>query len=184
MIYLELFLSFLKIGLFSIGGGYAAIPLIQNQIVIEKGWINMTEFTDIITIAEMTPGPIAINSATFVGTRVGGLPGAIIATLGFILPSVVIVSTLAFLYFKYKKLTVVQGVLNGVRPAIVGMIALAAISIILLTFFNNATIDFSVKNINFASIIIFIIGLVLLRYKKINPIYIISGAGLIGFFVF
>lgn len=82
MIYIELFFSFLQIGLFSIGGGYAALPLIQQQVVEVNGWLGMTEFTDLITISQMTPGPIAINGATFVGMRIGGLPGALAATAG------------------------------------------------------------------------------------------------------
>ena len=92
MIYLQLFWSFLQVGLFSIGGGYAAMPLIQNQVVSAHPWLTMNEFTDLITIAEMTPGPIAINSATFVGIRIAGIPGAMIATFGCILPSCVLVS--------------------------------------------------------------------------------------------
>ena len=87
MIYLELFWSFFQIGLFSIGGGYAAMPLIQNQVVDIHPWLTMTQFADIMTIAEMTPGPIAINSATFVGIQVAGLPGAVIATVGCVFPS-------------------------------------------------------------------------------------------------
>ena len=92
MIYLELFWSFFQIGLFSIGGGYAAMPLIQNQVVDIHSWLTMTQFADIMTIAEMTPGPIAINSATFVGIQVAGLPGALIATIGCVFPSCVIVN--------------------------------------------------------------------------------------------
>ena len=87
MIYLQLFLSFLQIGAFSFGGGYAAMPLIQSEVVTRHGWLGMSEFTDLITISQMTPGPIAINSATFVGIKIAGVPGAVIATLGCILPS-------------------------------------------------------------------------------------------------
>ena len=87
MIYLQLFLSFLQIGLFSFGGGYAAMPLVQGQVVTAHGWLSMSEFTDLITISQMTPGPIAVNSATFVGIKIAGIPGALIATLGCILPS-------------------------------------------------------------------------------------------------
>ena len=100
MIYLELLWSFFQIGLFSIGGGYAAMPLIQHQVVDLHPWLTMTQFADIMTIAEMTPGPIAINSATFVGIQVAGLPGALVATLGCILPSCVIVMALAYLYYR------------------------------------------------------------------------------------
>ena len=95
MIYLQLFLSFLQIGLFSFGGGYAAMPLIQGQIVDAHGWLTMSEFTDLITISQMTPGPIAVNSATFVGINIAGIPGAIVATIGCILPSCIIVTLLA-----------------------------------------------------------------------------------------
>ncbi len=108
MIYLQLFLSFIKVGMFSIGGGYAAMPLIQSEVVNGHGWLTMNEFTDLITIAEMTPGPIAVNSATFVGIRIGGIPGALVATGGCILPSCVIVSALALLYNKYKNVSTLQ----------------------------------------------------------------------------
>ena len=103
---LELFWSFFQIGLFSVGGGYAAMPLIQHQVVDLHGWMTMQEFIDIITISQMTPGPIAINSATFVGIQIAGLPGAIIATLGCVFPSCVIVLTLAWVYFRYRNLSV------------------------------------------------------------------------------
>ena len=103
MIYIQLFLSFLQIGLFSVGGGYAAIPLVQSLIVERQGWITMTEFTNLITIAEMTPGPIAVNSATFVGIRIAGLPGAVAATWGMVFShSCIIVSVLAYIYRRYR----------------------------------------------------------------------------------
>jgi len=130
MILLKLFWSFFQIGMFSIGGGMAAMPLIQNQVVNLHHWLTLTEFTDLITIAEMTPGPIAINSATFVGIRIAGIPGAIVATIGCIFPSCVIVSLLAWIYFKFKELTVVQGILSGLRPTIVALIASAGLSIL------------------------------------------------------
>ena len=102
MIYIQLFLSFVQIGLFSVGGGYAAIPLIQSQVVETHGWLTMNEFTNLITIAEMTPGPIGINSATFTGLQIAGIPGAIAATFGSIFPSCILVSILALVYCKYK----------------------------------------------------------------------------------
>ena len=98
MIHLELFWSFFQIGLFSIGGGYAAMPLIQHQVVELHPWLTLEQFSDIITISQMTPGPIAINSATFVGLQLGGLPGALVATAGCVLPSCIIVLTLAYVY--------------------------------------------------------------------------------------
>ena len=108
MLLLQLFWSFFQVGLFSIGGGYAAIPLIQNQVVTVHNWISMQEFTDLVTIAEMTPGPIAINSSTFVGIRMGGIPCGILCTFACILPSLIIVSLLYFVYAKYKKLSLLQ----------------------------------------------------------------------------
>ena len=116
MIYLQLLLSFLQIGLFSFGGGYAAMPLIQEQIVDIHGWLDMEQFTDLITISQMTPGPIAINSATFVGIRIAGISGALVASAGCILPSCVIVVLLAKLYLKYENMDVLQSVLNSLRP--------------------------------------------------------------------
>ena len=138
---LELFWSFFQIGLFSVGGGYAAMPLIQHQVVDLHGWMTMQEFIDIITISQMTPGPIAINSATFVGIQIAGLPGAIIATLGCVFPSCVIVLTLAWVYFRYRNLSVVQGVLGGLRPAVVAMIASAGISILVTALWNAGPVS-------------------------------------------
>ena len=102
MIYLQLFFSFLQIGALSFGGGYAAMPLIQEQVVTMHGWISMETFSNLVTIAEMTPGPIAVNSATFVGTRIAGPGGAVVATLGCILPSCIIVTLLAYISTKYR----------------------------------------------------------------------------------
>lgn len=115
MIYIQLFLSFLQIGLFSVGGGYAAIPLVQSLIVERQGWITMTEFTNLITIAEMTPGPIAVNSATFVGIRIAGLPGAVAATWGCIFPSCIIVSVLAYIYRRYRGGSAMGSILGSLR---------------------------------------------------------------------
>lgn len=117
MIYIQLFLSFLQIGLFSVGGGYAAIPLVQSLIVERQGWITMTEFTNLITIAEMTPGPIAVNSATFVGIRIAGLPGAVAATWGCIFPSCIIVSVLAYIYRRYRGGSAMGSILGSLLPS-------------------------------------------------------------------
>ena len=139
MIYFQLFWSFIQVGLFSIGGGYAAIPLIQNQVVEIHPWLTMNEFTDLITIAEMTPGPIAVNSATFVGIRIAGLSGAVIATIGCILPSCFIVSFLAFIYYHYKGVAVLQSVLESLRPAVVALIASAGLSVLAQVTFQGKT---------------------------------------------
>ena len=110
MIYLKLFISFLKIGAFSFGGGYAAMPIIQSEVVDANHWLTIAEFNDLITISQMTPGPIAINSATFVGIRIAGIKGAIVATLGCIMPSFSLVTLLAQVYMKYKKLRMLQSI--------------------------------------------------------------------------
>ena len=132
MIYLELLWSFFQIGLFSIGGGYAAMPLIQNQVVDVHPWMTMTQFADIMAIAEMTPGPIAVNAATFVGIQVAGIPGAVIATFGCILPSCLIVMTLAYIYYHFRGLKMVHGILAGFFHAVVAIIASAGISLVIL----------------------------------------------------
>jgi chromate transporter len=178
MILLKLFWSFFQIGMFSIGGGMAAIPLIQNQVVNLNRWLSLTEFTDLITIAEMTPGPIAINSATFVGIRIAGIPGAIAATIGCILPSCIIVSLLAWVYFKFKELTVVQGILSGLRPTIVALIASAGLSIFILAVWGEDGFSTDLKKINLVSVLLFTVAIFILRKRKPNPIYVMLGSGI------
>ncbi len=182
MIYLELLWSFFQIGLFSIGGGYAALPLIEAQVVDAHGWLTMNEFIDIITISQMTPGPIALNSATFVGTRIAGLPGAIVATLGCILPSCIIVMTLAYFYFKYKEMTLIKGILGGLRPTVVALIASAGVSILLTALFGTGAV--SLTNLDIISGVLFLLCFIVLRKWKPNPILVMSAAGVIGFVAF
>lgn len=180
MIYLELFWSFLQIGLFSIGGGYAALPLIQEQVVDLHPWLNMTQFADIMTIAEMTPGPIAVNSATFVGIQIAGLPGAIIATIGCIFPSCVIVLTLAYIYYRFRGLSMVQGILAGLRPAVVSMIASAGISLFIMALYGQRTLPANLKSFDVIALVIFTVGFLILRKWKTNPIYVMAGCGVAG----
>ena len=167
MIFLQLFWSFFQIGLFSIGGGYAALPLIQAQVVDTYGWMTMTEFTDIITISQMTPGPIAINAATFVGTRIAGSAGAAVATFSCIFPSCIIVLTLAFIYYKYRNLTMVQGTLKGLQPAVVALIASA-----------------SADAVDILAVVIFAAAFAVLRIWKPNPIWVMCGAGAAGLILY
>ncbi len=184
MIYLKLFFCFLQIGLFSFGGGYAAVPLIQSRVVEGYHWLEMSEFADLITIAEMTPGPIAINSATFVGIRVAGPLGAIVCTLGCITPSLVIVVFLAYIYYKFHNLKAVQGVLAALRPAIVALIATAGLSIFCLGIFNSSVNEFTLTEFRPAEACLFLIALFLLRKFKVNPILIIFGSGFIGTLIY
>ena len=177
MIYLKLFISFLKIGAFSFGGGYAAMPIIQSEVVDTYNWLTVEEFTDLITISQMTPGPIAINSATFVGIRIGGVVGAAVATLGCILPSTILLIFLAWMYKKYKKLTMIQSILSVLRPAVVVMIAISGIKILESALGING---FSIENFKIHMLAIFIICMVLLlKYNK-NPIFVMVLAGLLN----
>lgn len=179
MIYLELFWSFLQIGLFSFGGGYAAMPLIQGQVVTDHGWLSMTEFTDLITISQMTPGPIAINSATFVGIKIAGIPGALVATIGCILPSCIIVTLVAKLYLKYRNMAVLQGLLNSLRPAVVAMIASAGISILITAFWGNEAAVI-LSQTNWVMVLIFAGCIVLLQKFRMNPIWVMILAGVVN----
>ena len=124
-IYWELFWSFFKVGAFSVGVGYASIQLLQAEFIENHALITMPQFIYNFTFSQMTPGPIGINAATFVGTKVAGLPGAIAATVGFVFPSVFIVLALAKLFFKYGDIGPIRGILNGLRPAVVALICSA-----------------------------------------------------------
>lgn len=180
MIYLELLWSFFQIGLFSIGGGYAAMPLIQNQVVNIHPWLTMTQFADIMTIAEMTPGPIAINSATFVGIQVAGLPGAIVATAGCVFPSCVIVMSLAYIYYRFRGLNMVQGILAGLRPAVIAMIASAGISLLIMAVYGQRVLPEDLMSFDAIAVMIFLIGIIALRVWKPNPLWIMAGSGVLG----
>ncbi len=181
MICLELLWTFFQIGLFSIGGGYAAIPLLQAKVVEANGWLTLSEFTDLVTIAEMTPGPIAVNSATFVGMRLAGIPGAVLATLGNILPGCVIVLLLSMLYRRYGRSRGLQTVLGTLRPAVVALIAGAALSIganalgiDLKTASDGIAAAFS--GFSWLSLVLLIPAFFALR-KKANPILVIFATG-------
>ena len=182
MIYLQLFFSFLQVGLFSFGGGYAAMPLIQEQIVTKHGWFNMVEFTDLISISQMTPGPIAINSATFVGNKIAGITGALVATAGCIFPSCIIVMSIAYIYLKNQNNQVVQEVLQSLHPAVIAMIASAGVTI-LITAFWGTTPKISLQNTDWSMVIIFLLSLVLLRKTRISPILVMILAGGMKLFV-
>ncbi len=177
---LELFKAFFQIGMFSFGGGMAAIPLVQEGIVAQRGWLSMTQFTDLITIAEMTPGPIAVNSATFVGMQLFGLPGAIVATAGCILPSIILVSILAVAYSKYKEIFWIKGALNGLRPAVVALIASAGITILFLVVFGTSKVMDGIESINVIGFLLFAAGFFVLRKWKFSPIKTMLLCGLCG----
>ena len=181
---LQLFVSFLRIGLFTFGGGYAMIPLIQKETVENKRWISDEDILEIIAIAESTPGPIAINSATFVGIQVAGIPGALVATLGCILPACFIVTFLAFIYYKARGLSSVQGILKGIRPAVIAMIASAALSLISMALYGADGISAGLETIDIIAAGLFIASFAILRIWKPNPIAVMAGCGLAGIILY
>ena len=160
------------------------MPLIQNQVVDIHPWLTMAQFADIMTIAEMTPGPIAINSATFVGIQIAGLPGAIIATVGCVFPSCVIVMTLAYMYYRFRGLNMVQGVLAGLRPAVIAMIASAGISLLIMAIYGQRMIPDDLLSVDMIAVVIFLIGIFILRKWKPNPLWVMVGSGVAGIILY
>lgn len=140
----------------------------------------MAEFADVVTISEMTPGPISINAATFIGTKLGGVGGAVIATFGFVLPSFIFVSMLAWIVVKFKDMKALKRVLSGLRPASVALIASAGLSIFILTIWGTEGFSMDIAGINFVAVALFTVALFVLRWKKPNPIAVMLFAGLIG----
>lgn len=191
MIFLELFLTFFKIGLFTIGGGYAMIPLIESELVHSHGWLNREQVLNIFGISESTPGPFAINTATYVGSLMGGetalgtwggILGAVCATLGVVLPSFIIILIVARFYEKYKQSRIVRGCMSGLKPAAVGLIgaailkavgdALIPAGVTLLAAMGRA--DF------YVTIGIFALTVTLAFWKKIHPIWLILISATLG----
>ncbi len=179
MIYLLLFLTFFKIGAFTFGGGYAMIPLIQQE-VIGHGWLTSEDIVNFIAISESTPGPFAINMATFVGVRTGGFFGAVCATLGVVLPSFIIIMLVAKFYLKFKSSKTVNACMNGLRPAVIGLIGSAALSIAAEVFFpNTITLSHFISYYFITSLLIFALCLFMI-FKKISPIIVIAVAATLG----
>lgn len=182
MIYLELFLTFFLIGMFTIGGGYSMLPLIQNQVVNVHGWIDDTTFTDIVAISQMTPGPIGINSATYIGYEVlfksgasefMSILGSFTATFAVVLPSFIIVLLLCKVYETWKNHPVFRGVMSGLRPAVIGLIGTAAISL--------ATPE---NFIDWKSFVICAVAFIALYFKKIGPFAIIGIGAIVGLILY
>ena len=184
MILWSLFIAYFQIAAMSFGGGYAAIPLIQAQIVEQHQWLTMSQFADLISIAEMTPGPLILNSATFVGQQMAGIPGAVVCTMGSILPPFLIVLVLSWFYMKYRSLKYMQGVLAGLRPVVVALIASAALSLLALALFDAGVSEIRPENFRWIEALLFIIALVLLRTKKAGPVTVIFGSGIAGLILY
>jgi len=187
MIFLQLFYTFFKIGLFGFGGGYAMISMIQGEVVTRHEWLSSTEFTDIIAISQMTPGPIGINSATYVGysavvnagySHVIGILGSIVATVSVVLPSFILMVLISKFFLKYQKHPIIASVFKGLRPGVVGLLAAAAL--VLMNGENFGTYNWQILT----SILLFA-GTFIASYRyKVNPILLIVICGFIGFITF
>jgi len=177
---LDLYVSFFQVGLFSLGGGLAALPLIEEQIITNRAWLTQAEFNDILAISQMTPGPIAINASVFVGTRMAGLIGSIVATLGCITAPVLMSLGMIKLYTKYKSLAIMQGILSCLRPAVVALISFAGMNIFLTAMWPDSSTMRSLQTVDYVALFLFVAGFAVLRKFKINPVLIMLSSGVIG----
>ena len=186
MIFLKLFLTFFKIGAFTFGGGYAMLPFIKEE-VLANAWMPLNEIVDFIAVSESTPGPFAINMATFIGNNqgsaygvLGGIFGAFCTTLGVVLPSFVIILIVAKCYEKFKNSTVVAGVMTGLKPAVIGFIGAAALSIAQTVFVPGGFSLTILQSVDFYAYAVIFIGALILTFKKVHPIIIICLSAAIG----
>lgn len=179
MIYLKLFLTFFKVGLFTFGGGYAMLPLIQEE-VIRHGWLGMDELVDFIAVSESTPGPFGVNVSTYVGVETGGLLGAFFATLGVVLPSFIIILIVAKCFEKFKTSRIISGCMSGLKPAVVGLIGASLVSVGSTVFFPNGTSAAVFTDKAFYLSAAIFIAMAILAFKKIHPIFIICLSAVIG----
>ena len=189
MIYLELLITFSKIGLFCFGGGYGMIPIIEREIVAHN-WLTSQEFVNIISVSEMTPGPIAINTATFVGYKIGGNPGGALATIGVVLPSLILILGISHFLSKFQHHPIIKETIYGIRPVVLALIIQATIFVAKNTFFKKGIniktlLNFGADShfleiINPVTIAITVVSLIILLVPKIHPILVILAAGAIG----
>lgn len=179
-IYLELFLTFLSIGAFTFGGGYAMLPLIQKA-VLDNNWLTEEAIVNFIAVSESTPGPFAINIATYVGMETGGFLGAVCATLGVVVPSFVIILIVARVYKQFQESKIVKGCMSGLRPTVIGLIGAAVLTIGKTVFFPTGFALSSIDPYNFVvSLIICILGVLLIFKKKVHPIVLIVASAVLG----
>ena len=182
MIYLQLFYTFVKIGLFGFGGGYAMLSMIQGEVVTRYNWVSTQEFTDIVAISQSTPGPIGINAATYVGfTATGSIWGSVIATFAVVLPSFILMLTISKFFLKYQKHPAVEAVFSGLRPAVVGLLASAALVLMNVENFGSPTDDTYTFVI---SIIIFLVAFIGTKKYHANPILMIIACGIAGLILY
>ena len=181
MIYLELFWTFLTIGAFTFGGGYAMLPLIQEQVAARWGDVITEEaMINFIAVSESTPGPFAINMATYIGSQMGGPLGSLCATLGVVLPSFVIILVVAKCYDKFRKSRVIRGCMSGLKPAVVGLIANAVLGVLMTVFFPAGLSLAVFKEVTFYIYAAIFAVMLVLAFKKVHPIIIICLSAVAG----
>lgn len=184
--YVKIYFIFFKVGLFTVGGGLAAIPLLQEE-VLNRSWLSLAEFTDMIAVSESTPGPIGANVATYVGYSQLGILGSVVATLGLVTPSVIIIILIAKFVLHYRDNKVVDAVFLGLRPAVTGLILSAAYSVAVMTLVDielfKDTGSF-MDLLNIKALIMFIVFYYAIYKWKKHPIYYIVAAGIIGMVIF
>lgn len=179
MIYLSLLLTFFKIGLFTFGGGYAMLPLIESE-VLQKGWLPLEDIINFIAVSESTPGPFAINMATYVGMETAGFWGAVCATSGVVLPSFIVITVIATFFEKFKNNKTVEGVMSGLRPAVIGLMGSAVVSVGKTVFFSSGITLSVVYDAAFWFSIVLFGVMSILAFKKKHPVMIISLSALAG----
>ena len=179
MIYFQLFWAYLKIGIFGFGGGYAMLSMIQFEIVDHYGWMTVEEFADMVALSQMTPGPVSINIATYIGYTVGGIFGSLVATAAIVLPSLLMLYLVLKFLFKHKENYIVKTTLASMKPVIAGLIFVAALMMMNPVSFADAGLHGS--NI---SVIICAVSFVATYFAKINPILLIIASGLVGYLVY
>ncbi len=165
---LNIFLVFLRIGAFSFGGGYAMLPLIEQEVVRNHQWLEISEFVDIIALSQMSPGPISINAATFIGFKHVGLIGGIVGTIGVVSFSFLIVTVMASIILKNRESSTIEGIFRGIRPAVIGLIGAACVSL-----FDTSVVDFRTFGIGFFALLI-------IGKFKLHPIAIVMISGTLG----
>ena len=173
MIYLELFLIFFKIGAFTFGGGYAMLPLIQQE-VLSQGWMDLEQLVNFIAVSESTPGPLAVNLSTYIGAETGGLLGSFCATVGVVLPSFVIILLVAKFYQAFQTNTLVKGCMNGLRPTVVGMIGASLLSV------GASAFPAAGGVMQWVLAAVLLSAILVAHWKKVHPILLIVGSAVVG----
>lgn len=177
MLILRIILSFMKIGLLSFGGAYASIPLVEKEIVEIQKWMTYSEFADLVALDELTPGPIIINCATFIGMKVSGIPGAVAATLGCVLPSCIISLLLILIYRRYKKVTIMESALHALKCMAVAMILSSFLKIVINSITQGTIM---ISNLNIIAVFLITVSFIILHKYKVSPLYIMLGCGIIN----